>query len=161
LERVESFIKANRWGPRDIVLVACERGPGLAAENAEPSGIPTFPVPCVGNLHTSVVEYLIRSGVGGVLIGSCPPRDCWSREGPGWLSERVFGDRAAELKDRVDKRRVRVVHAAEGEREVLTAAVREFFEHVLTLEAAEAEARIEIDIECEIPAVGVSGGAEA
>ena len=161
LERVQSFIDTHQWGPRDIVLVSCERGARLAAEDSDLDGVPTFPVPCVGNLHTSVVEYLVRSGAGGVLIVSCPPRDCWSREGPGWLGERLFRDRAAELKERVDKRRVRVAHAAEGEQAVLAAAIRECFEHVLTLEAAEAEERIVIDLECEVPSIEVTGGVEA
>ncbi|NIP82298.1 MAG: hydrogenase iron-sulfur subunit, partial [Gemmatimonadetes bacterium] len=55
-------------------------------------------------LHTSVIEYLVRAGAGGVMVVACPPRDCWNREGVTWLEERVYNEREAELKDRVDRR---------------------------------------------------------
>src|SRR3970040_2168756 len=63
-------------------------------------GAPVLPVDCAGSLHTSVVEYLVRSGAGGVLIVACPPRDCQNREGPKWLEQRLYHEREAELKDR-------------------------------------------------------------
>ena len=45
-----------------------------------------------------------RGGAAGVLVVSCPPRDCWHREGPAWLHERIYNGRDAELQERVDRR---------------------------------------------------------
>ena len=39
-----------------------------------------------GNLHTSVIEILLRAGAAGVMIMACPARDCRHREGPRWLA---------------------------------------------------------------------------
>ena len=64
---------------------------------------------CSGSLHTSVIVFLLRSGAAGVVIVSCPDRDCSHREGPKWLQLRVYQDREAELQARVDRRRVRLL----------------------------------------------------
>ncbi|MBK9411459.1 MAG: cytochrome b N-terminal domain-containing protein [Gemmatimonadetes bacterium] len=63
------------------------------------------PVTCSGNLHSSVVELALRGGAAGVILFSCPPRDCRGREGPTWLDARLFHEREAELQARVDRRR--------------------------------------------------------
>ena len=118
-------------------------------------------VPCAGNVHSSVVEYLVRSGVGGVLVAACPPRDCWSREGPKWAAARLSGERPAELKERVDQDRVRIAYAAEAEGRVLAESIRDYAGFVTQLAEAEAEKDIEIDLECEVPVVGVADGADA
>jgi coenzyme F420-reducing hydrogenase delta subunit len=60
------------------------------------------------------LEALLRGGAGGVLVLSCPPRDCRGREGPKWLEERVYRGREAELQDRVDRRRIKLAVAAPG-----------------------------------------------
>ncbi len=152
LDRVGTFIAEHTWGPRDVILVSCDHAASPAATGTALEGIPAFPVPCAGNLHSSVVEYLVRSGAGGVLVVACPPRDCWSREGPRWLTERLFHERPAELKERVDGRRVRVVHAAEAEVGRLVEAVDAFRGRVLAMDIAAAETDIAVDLECEIPA---------
>ncbi len=112
-------------------------------------GAPVFAVDCVGSLHTSVVEFLVRSGVGGVLILSCPPRDCWNREGPRWLHERLHHGREAELQERVDRRRVRVAYAGLGERAAVLRALAAYRRDVADLEAAQGETDIDLGIECE------------
>jgi coenzyme F420-reducing hydrogenase delta subunit/Pyruvate/2-oxoacid:ferredoxin oxidoreductase delta subunit len=99
----------------DVVLVACEKGAGRLAGRAEIDGAPVFAVSCGGNLHTSVVEALLRGGATGVVVAACPPRDCTSREGVVWLEERLFAGREAELQERVDRRRVSLVYAGEAE----------------------------------------------
>jgi coenzyme F420-reducing hydrogenase delta subunit len=97
------------------------------------------------------VEYLIRAGATGVLVCACPPRDCWNREGPIWLQERLFHDREAELKARVDKERVRVVYAGAAEKGVLRDALTRFRADLARKEMPTAESGIEIDLECLIP----------
>ena len=85
-----------------------------------------------------------------MLVVACPPRDCWGREGPKWLVERLFNERAAELKARVDRGRVRVAHASYYDRHALETAVDDFAQALAHLDAPAAEAAIEVDTECEL-----------
>jgi len=146
---VRDFIAA-RQPAGDVVLVACDRGAGGAAERSTFDDALVYPVSCGGNLHTSVVEYLLRAGAGGVLIVSCPPRDCWNREGPKWLEARLFHEREAELRERVDRRRVRLVYAGMGERGLLRTALAAFRAEIAALEATAAETDIDLDRLCEV-----------
>jgi ferredoxin len=127
----------------DVVVIACDRGARA------PLGAPCFAIDCAGNLHTSIVELFVRAGAAGVLVASCPPRDCRNREGPKWLGERLFHDREAELHARVDRTRVRVVHASAREPELLRAALAAFRRELAELAGAEAEKEIELETECE------------
>jgi len=137
LDRLRVVLEAPAAHPDRVVVLACDRGaaalmPALAALGAE-----CRPVECVGNLHTSVVERTLRAGAPGVLILSCPPRDCWGREGPRWLHERLYHDREAELQARVDRRRVRVAYANAAERAEAVRALRSFQADLAALEASE------------------------
>jgi coenzyme F420-reducing hydrogenase delta subunit len=149
LVRVNAFLEGHDFDPADVVVVACERGAGRLTRRAELDGSAVYPVRCIGHLHTSVIEYLLRSGVGGVLLASCPPRDCWSREGPRWLEERVYAGREAELRESIDRRRIAVAYAGEAERGVVRRALAGLRETVAGLDRAPREERVEIDAECE------------
>jgi len=149
LERVRRFVTAARPGPADVVVVACDRGAGGVARDGAVDGAPIHAVECAGSLHTSVIEYLVRSGAGGVLVASCPPRDCWSREGPKWLTERLYHEREAELLPRVDRRRVRVAYASGGEVGVVRAALADFRRDIAALERAAGESDIDLVTMCE------------
>jgi coenzyme F420-reducing hydrogenase delta subunit/Pyruvate/2-oxoacid:ferredoxin oxidoreductase delta subunit len=98
-----------------VVVLACDRGLGDPSSGWRPDGARMHPVPCAGNLHSSIVEQWLRAGAAGVLVLACPPRDCWNREGPVWARERLFHDREAELHQRVDRRRVRLAYASRSE----------------------------------------------
>jgi ferredoxin len=152
LREAKRFAALHPVGADRVIVIACRQAGGLAAV-AELDGAPVFTVSCAGNLHTSVVEYFVRSGVGGVLMVACPPRDCWSREGPIWLEQRLYHDREAELQHRVDRRRIRLVHAAEHDRSLVQAALADFRGAIRTLGAASAEsvAEDELGAECEVP----------
>jgi coenzyme F420-reducing hydrogenase delta subunit len=125
LAGVRSFLQGT-GADTDVVLVACERGSGGVGRLERFDGASVMPVPCSGSLHTSVVEHLVRGGVDGVLVVSCRPGDCWNREGQKWLVERIHHGRLAELKGRVDRRRVRVGHAGAGEVEEVRRALESF-----------------------------------
>ena len=90
------------------------------------------------------------------MIAACPPRDCWNREGVTWLEERLYNQREAELKDRVDRRRLRVVYASEYERAELEKAVAFFRAQVGSLDRALSEQAIRIDTTCDPPVVSVA-----
>jgi ferredoxin len=152
LSAVREFVSMNRPESSDVVLVACDRGP-VTAPVFEKSRV--FPVGCAGNLHTSVVEYLLRAGFPGVMVVACPPRDCWNREGPKWLEQRLFHDREAELQARVDRARVRLVWAARGEAVAAEHELRAFRNAVGLLARTDAETAIDIVAECEPGEAGV------
>ena len=162
LARVRDFVGGDAYRAGAIVVVACGRsgGAGRGGSNtrrASPDsdrageGPARFPVSCAGNLHTSVVEYLVRAGARGVLVAACPPRDCWGREGPKWLVERLYHEREAELKARVDRRRVQVAHASAFDTRSVDRALREFAAELARLESPAGEEAIRIDTDCEVP----------
>jgi hypothetical protein len=68
-----------------------------------------------------------------VLVLACPPRDCWNREGPRWLGERIHHGREAELQDRVDRARVRIAYANAAETTAAVAAFATFAGDVAAL----------------------------
>jgi coenzyme F420-reducing hydrogenase delta subunit/Pyruvate/2-oxoacid:ferredoxin oxidoreductase delta subunit len=155
LEDVKSFISRVTPSRDRVVIVGCANsaagrsdGPAVDAD--------VFPVSCVGALHTSVIEYLIRAGAAGVMVVTCPPRDCWNREGVTWFEERAFEKREAELQDRVDRRRLRVVYAAEMESKHLARELVTFQDDLADLGAVPAERAIEIDAICAVPEVSVA-----
>jgi len=86
-----------------------------------------------------------------VLVVSCPPRDCRSREGPKWLEQRVFSGREAELKARVDRARVRVVYASRAEQARLSHEVASFRADLAWSAVPDAEQDIDLIALCERP----------
>jgi ferredoxin len=149
LESIRTFVAGLRPGTTDLVIIACTRGAGGLGSKPSCEGTPVCPVDCVGNLHTSVVEYLIRSGVGGVLILACPARDCWNREGPIWLEARLFHEREAELQERVDRRRVRLRHVAAASRSAALEEAWAFKASIRDLDQPEGEREIDLLEVCE------------
>ena len=149
IAQVQAFLASPDRRPREVVVIGCNQGPGAHAAALSAEGAAFFPIDCAGNLHTSVIELLIRGGSAGVLMLACPPRDCRHREGPRWLGERVYHEREAELQSRVDRRRVRIAYANAAERGRAVAALREFAADLQALRAPDAERAIEIGAICE------------
>jgi ferredoxin/coenzyme F420-reducing hydrogenase delta subunit len=116
LADVRAFLAQHEPKEHDVVIVGCAWS--AARGEAERSGALLLSVPCVGALHTSTVETLLRGGAGGVLVVGCPEHDGRTREGVTWAAQRLFEGRKADLKGRVDRSRVRLVQAN------LTEAVR-------------------------------------
>lgn len=141
--------------PAPIVAICCAQAPSSHVEAIRARGAHIRTVTCAGNLHSSVVELLIRDGVPGVIVFGCPPRDCIGREGPKWLAERLFNGREAELKARVDRLRVRVGTLAVGELDASLAAFDSFARDVAALYPPVGEAEVEIDLLCELEPVEV------
>ncbi len=160
LARVRAFLDREEPGSRDVILAVCYRGAGGIGAMSRFHDAPVWTVDCVGSLHTSVIEFMVRSGAGGVLVVSCPPRDCWNREGAKWLEERMYHDREAELQERVDRARVELVHADVAERDRVVAALDAFRERIRSVEEAEAEEDPALDTECEVPDTGEKAEAE-
>ena len=66
----------------------------------------------------------------------------------------MYHDREAELKARVDRRRVRIAYAGRGEREVARAALRELTRDLKEAGMVSAEQSVTLDIECEPVSAG-------
>ena len=136
-------------GPEPIVAIHCEQAPKAHVSAVHACGVRMHAVPCVGNLHSSVIELFLRNGVPGVIVFGCPPRDCVGREGPKWLHERVFNDREAELQPRVDRRRVRLATSAPGDLAGTLSALGEFTDAVAALDRPIPDAVSESAPECD------------
>jgi ferredoxin/coenzyme F420-reducing hydrogenase delta subunit len=143
LAAVRAFIAEQQPGKADVVMVGCTWS--AARAEAERHGAKCFSVPCIGAMHSSTVEFLLRGGAGGVLVVGCPEHDGRTREGVTWAQERLFEGRKAELKERVDRNRIRLVQAALGESAVLSDAARAFVAHIESL-AQPADDDEEIDV---------------
>ena len=149
LVQIQSFTAAEAPSAETVAIVACRRGAGGITATGVLDGARVHSVECVGNLHTSSIEYLVRSGVQGVLIVSCPPRDCWTREGVTWMEQRLYHEREAELQARVDRRRIRVVHAALGEHAEVRLALASFREELHAIGQTEAEVDVSVQRACD------------
>ena len=132
-----------------VVAVCCTQAPAAHVAALRTRGAHIHLVSCVGNLHSSVIELLIRNGAPGVITCGCPPRDCVGREGPKWLHERLFNDREAELQPRVDRRRVGIVTLAPGDLAGTVIVFEQFTRELVALAPPEPERDVEIDLLCE------------
>ena len=135
-------------GSRQVIAICCSAAPESHVEAIRARGAHVHVVTCVGNLHSSVVETFVRSGAPGVVICGCPPRDCLGREGPKWLHERLYDEREAELKPRVDRRRVRTLTLAPGARGEALAEYDTVAREFAALDLPGAEL-VEPDLVCE------------
>jgi coenzyme F420-reducing hydrogenase delta subunit/Pyruvate/2-oxoacid:ferredoxin oxidoreductase delta subunit len=149
LARVRTLMPSLERRAGAIVVIACEQGAGAFASEIAAAGAVPYPVNCVGSLHSSIVEHMLRAGAGGVLILSCPPRDCHHREGGRWVTERMYHGREAELQARVDRARVRIAHVNRVERDLALDTLREFAALVRLLAPIVARDGTDAPPECE------------
>ena len=131
-----------------LVAMVCANTPPDHRIALERAGATIHLLTCTGNLHTSAVELALRGGAGGVIVFSCPPRDCRGREGPKWLEQRVYHDREAELQPRVDRRRVRLATAAAGDLAGTLHSFESFRRDILSLAVPSTDLD-ETDVVCE------------
>jgi len=132
-----------------VLAICCENAAPGQLDALRREGAVVQGVPCSGNLHSSVVELALRGGAAGVIIYSCPPRDCRGREGPRWLEARLFHEREAELQARVDRRRVATATMAVGDGAATVSAFRAFRESLVPLGALAPEALDDAEVVCE------------
>jgi ferredoxin len=149
IARVQTFLAGEARRAGEVVVIACEHGAGVHRRRLTAEGAAVYAVSCAGNLHSSVIELLVRGGMGGVLVLACPPRDCWNREGPRWLNERLYYEREAELQARVPRERVRLAYASAHETAAAVGALRAFARDVAALASPDVERRPEPDTTCE------------
>jgi Pyruvate/2-oxoacid:ferredoxin oxidoreductase delta subunit/coenzyme F420-reducing hydrogenase delta subunit len=120
-----------------VAVVGCAGG---AAGQESVAWAEPLLVSCAGSVHTSVIETLLRNGAAGVLVVSCPERDCRNRAGSAWLDARIHGGREAELQERVDRARVRVAQLSARQQAALAAELAAFTAELAAAPAATAGA---------------------
>ncbi len=131
-----------------IVAICCENAAPSHLDALRQEGAVIYPVTCSGNLHSSTVELALRGGAAGVIIYSCPPRDCRGREGPKWLEERLYHDREAELQPRVDRRRLAMATMVVGELRETLSAYRAFRDRLEPLGRSGEAPLDDLTVEC-------------
>ena len=149
LHIVREYIRAPERRPDELVVIGCDRTAPAHASIVKSAGAEFYPVDCAGSLHSSVIELLVRSGSRGVMVLACPPRDCWNREGPRWLTERMYRGREAELQERVDRRRVRIAHADAHDAAGTRRAIVAFAAELAQLDAPAHAPSLDVDVVCE------------
>ncbi len=149
LEDLARFLGGRRLPAGGVVVVGCGFGLGNDTAISSIEGVLPFPSGCSGSVHTSVVEHLLAAGATGVFLLTCADRDCLYREGPRWLAERVYNDREAELKERADKRRVRIGSYARTEFPAACRAIAAFRDEVAELKDGPKTRPAPVDYECE------------
>lgn len=148
---LRSRLSASNTAPGQVVLIACDKGAGGLAR-APHDDLPNtrlHPISCVGSLHSSVIEFYLRAGAAGVMVVACPQRDCWNREGGKWAEQRVLHGREAELQERVDRDRVHLTFAAEGERGRVLTELEAFRSRLQRTMASDDVMRIDLVELCE------------
>jgi Pyruvate/2-oxoacid:ferredoxin oxidoreductase delta subunit/coenzyme F420-reducing hydrogenase delta subunit len=132
-----------------LTAICCSQGPAGHIAALEARGARIHLVTCAGNLHSSVIELCLRSGSTGVLVCTCPPRNCVGREGPKWVDQRLYHDREAELQERVNRRRLRVAVLAAGNLTETLNAFDALARDVAELEPPQVELNPALAVECE------------
>ena len=133
LHQADEFVRSKAWQVGDVVVLACSWGCGESVLWQAEAGLYLYATGCSGSLHTSVLELMLRKGPSGVMVVSCPERDCSHREGPKWLQLRVYEDREAELQSRVDRARVRLLACPGIDVQQAIQAARTFRQEILAL----------------------------
>jgi len=148
LAAAREYLDRHRPTGREVVLLACRNGAAVQPERLAVPGVALYPTGCSGAVHTSVVELLVRRGVGGVFLLSCPPRNCYFREGPKWLEARLHHRRDAALHARVDRQRIVMASFSATEHAALRKTLAAFHAAIAVL-APTAEERPELELACE------------
>ena len=92
-------------GPVRILVFGCRHGVRL--DRVAETGVGVMPLPCIGHLPPSFIDFLITRGlVDGVLLTGCRAGDCHHRQGIDWVEQRLGGRRDPYLRRRVPRERV-------------------------------------------------------
>ncbi len=108
-------------GPARYVALGCAQG-----AHALPAArdVLQLPLVCAGALPPSFIEYALRQGADGVLVGGCRAGGCEFRLGQRMTAERLARSRAPQLRRSVPPERWQVAWADSGDEHVLAAALQ-------------------------------------
>ncbi len=107
-----------------VLMFVCETG---GTDTTAQDGMKVIELPCVGMLPPSFVDFaLARRHARGVMIAGCAECDCHHRLGNEWTIERMARRRDPYLRQRVDKRRLRLSWLPLGSRRRRQRALADF-----------------------------------
>lgn len=118
---------------RPVVVFGCDHGASVSA--LDDPGVVVFSLKCAGMLPPSFVEYALRDGAAGVIVGGCRAGGCEFRLGQQWASERLAASREPYLRQSVPRERLETAWADAGEVDVLRGAVARLRERLSRLPA--------------------------
>ncbi len=147
LKAVELFLKDKQADYQKPVIISCEQSWNPHFNQSVSPYIHL--VTCSGNVHTSVVEYLIRCGFKGVMIFTCPKRNCFNREGPLRLHQRVFEGHESALKDQVDRNRIKIVEIDLFDSQKVRDTYEQFVFELNQKNNLKGEAEVKLDLDCQ------------
>jgi ferredoxin/coenzyme F420-reducing hydrogenase delta subunit len=104
-----------------IVVFGCDRGADVTRVSGD--GVHAFSLLCAGQLPPSFVEYALRDGAAGVVVAACREGGCEFRFGERWTAERLAGAREPHLRNSVERERVELVFAGNGDESALQRGV--------------------------------------
>lgn len=115
---------AGSKAPR-VLVYGCRHGPNLVGLETE--GVAAVPLPCVGMLPPSFIDFVITRGhADGVLLAGCAASDCHNRFGQDWTEQRIARRRDPYLRRRVPRERLALVWAGWGGRRRLERELEAF-----------------------------------
>lgn len=123
-------LRQAAYGTR-VVVFSCQHAADAQALTADDTAV--IPLLCVGQLPPAFVEYALRSGADGVLLGACRDGGCEFRLGERWSAERLTGERPPSLRSRVPVTRWRAVPAGMHDQSRLINALADFRNSLATL----------------------------
>ncbi|MEO5363569.1 MAG: hydrogenase iron-sulfur subunit [Magnetococcus sp. DMHC-8] len=100
-------------GSRTVLMFGCERGADLTRFPSAETAVVTLP--CTGMIHPAFLDYALRKGAAGVVVTGCREGDCYYRLGNQLVEERLAGQREPHLSKRVDRERILVAWAGQGD----------------------------------------------
>lgn len=106
-----------------IVAFGCDHGADINILRG--AGIATFSLVCTGMLPPSFIEYALRDGASGVLVGACCKGGCEFRLGQQWTQARLDREREPSLRASVARDALQVVWADAGNETALRLALRD------------------------------------
>jgi ferredoxin/coenzyme F420-reducing hydrogenase delta subunit len=110
--------------PRVLVFGCLHGAAALQPERADTAAVP---LPCVGMLPPSFIDYVLsRDLAEGVFLAGCADSSCYNRLGTRWTKERLAGERDPRLRARVPRERVATAWAALQDRARLAAEIAAF-----------------------------------
>lgn len=115
-----------------VVVFSCQHAADAQTLTADDTAV--IPLLCIGQLPPAFVEYALRSGADGVLLGACRDGGCEFRLGERWLAERLTGERPPSLRSRVPATRWRTVSAGVHDQSRLISALADFRRRLATLD---------------------------
>lgn len=112
-------------GDRRILVFGCLHS--AAALQPESKDTAVVPMPCVGMLPPSFIDYVLsRNLADGVFLAGCADSSSYNRFGPRWTRARLAGERDPRLRQRVPRDRLATAWLAPRDRKRLAAEIDAF-----------------------------------